>query len=45
MYLNGSFGVVFSQLKTKAPLTKGAFGLAIRPVTSDDTANESGQYD
>lgn len=45
MCLNGSFGVVFAQLKTKARLTKGAFGLASRPVTSDNTANGSGLYD
>lgn len=35
MCLNTHFGVAFSQLKTKNPVDKRVFGLAIRPVTAD----------
>ena len=45
MCLNTVFGVVFAQLKTKARLTKGAFGLASRPVYVTMQSNGAGHSD
>ena len=45
MCLMSSFGVVFAQLKTKARLTKGAFGLASRPVCVTMQSNGAAQDD